>query len=310
MFMNNIVDFFDRGFDLIAWCIGIGLLILAFLVGGYAGTMLRGFVRGIGQGVSVNFNHGVVDVVLRFLVVLAAGCLCYSYDIPLAEAISDVLPVDDFDALAQNFFQGKDQWLVSNTISVFWNQMILALISFLPFFLITGVIGIIKDFLADPEEGPVYQWVAFIPEVLTLMASNVLFLLYGEDIAEMLLDFVQSIRVEEGLIRFLILALILFIYLYYVISDMFDSDVFISMMAVNIAAAILGANPSGEMRIVMICVSLVLGYASSIIRRKVLTALTGEREKGMWWLFSTIYGLVAMGVLLLLSLGILRLTWG
>lgn len=101
------------------------------------------------------------------------------------------------------------------------------------------------------------------------------------------------------------LGLLLFVYLYYVLSDLLSSDVLLSMMALNIVAVILGVDLSGEMRWPMIWLSVGLGFASKIGRYFVHKVFMDENADPSG-LFDGGYGLAVMLVLGLVYLVILK----
>lgn len=307
VFMNNIVEFFDRVFDVLFGLTGIVIAIVALGIGGFCGTWIRTIIHGIGTAIPIYLNRVPVDLILRLIVIVLAVVLCFSVGIPFADVLDSVLPVGDFDEMAENFAGSQGDWLVGTTISAGWNQMLMAMISFLPYFLITEIILLLKSILCSPEEPSWYGYVSFIPELLTLMASNVVLILFGDVIPWLLLDFIRSIDVQYGLLRFLLLALLLFIYLFYVLSDMLGSDLFLSMMGANIAAVILGADLTGQLRITILLLSIGLGYISKLGRNILWRRTSGGEMADNSGLWSVIYGLPAMALLTLIFLGVLKL---
>lgn len=276
-------------------------------MGGFFATWIRTILHGIGAAIPLYFRRVPVDLILRLVVIILAVILCFSAGIPFADVLDSILPVGAFDEMAENFAGSQGDWVVGTTVSAGWNQMLMAMISFLPYFLITEIILLLKSFLCFPEGDGWYGYVSYIPELLTLMASNVVLMVYGDVIPWLLLDFIRSIKVEYGLLRFLFLALLLFIYLSFVFNDMLGSDLFLSMMGANIAAVILGADLTGQLRITMLLLSLGLGYVSKIGRHFVWSRMTdgeGADNGGLW---SLIYGIPAMVVLTLIFLGVLKL---
>lgn len=184
--------------DIVTWIIGFALLAVAFVIGGFLGTWIKIILNGLGQAIPLNAPRYAVDLPLRALVVCAALIVCGRMGISLAEVVDTVLPVGNFDELAESFSSGNSSNIFSNGFSVAFNQIVWTIISFLPYFLITEVIGLTKNILCRPEEGMVYGFVSFIPELLTLMAANVFVLFLGDWLPRLLLDAIGTIKIEYG----------------------------------------------------------------------------------------------------------------
>ncbi len=303
---NHLYEFFDKASNLAFWIIGIFFLIVAFAIGGFLGVLIKSFGRSIGQAIPIYINRSLTDLILRGVVVIVAVILCFKIKLPFGEILGSITPVGSFDEMTRDLFGDSNQYVMSNAISAGWNQFILTFISFFPFFIITEIIGALKTLFCESDDEPYYGYISFIPEFLTLLSANVVVMAMGNSLPQMQLDFLSTIKLEYGFVRFLILGLLLFVYIYYVLSDMLSSDVFVSMMSANIAAAILHVDLTGKTRTIIIILSIVLGYGLRFAKHLII-ANNGGDEDSASVLFVPLYGLIATVVSGLLFIVIFKI---
>lgn len=303
---DHVYSFFDKASNLMFWIIGIFFLLVAFVIGGFLGVVIKSVGRGIGKGIPIYVNRSLTDLILRGIVAIVAIVLCFKIKLPFGEILSSVLPVGSFDEITRDLFGDTNQYVMSNAISAGWNQFILTFISFFPFFIISEIIGGLKTLFCRSDDEPYYKFISFIPEFLTLMAANVVVMAAGDALPRMQLQFLSGIKLEYGFFRFIFLGLILFIYIYYVISDMLSSDVFVSMMSANIAAAILSVDLTGGTRTIILILSIVMGYGLKIAKRIIIEAL-GSEDNNAEVLFEPLLGLISMVVLGIIFLVIFKI---
>lgn len=307
MLLSGTAFTLESAFDIFFWLIGIFFLGVAFVVGKYVAKFHRAALSAIGSRIPVYWNRTWVDLEMRGFVILIAGIVLLTSKVPLSELLYSVLPIGNFDDLAQSFFGNDSQFIVNNTLSVTWNQFIMTLISFLPYFLIVEIIHIVQALFCDPREDPVYVYWAFIPDFLTLIAANIIVLAMGNALPRLMLEFLSTIKLQNGVGRLLILGVLLFAYLYHVIYNMFSSDLFVSMMGAVIASVLLGVDLSGGTRILLFLLSVALGYGLGLLRKLVLKKVAGGEDGKNADSVTVICSLVGIIVMALIFFGILKL---
>ena len=87
---------------------------------------------------------------------------------------------------------------------------------------------------------------------------------------------------------------------------MLSSDVFVSMMSANIAAAILSVDLTGGTRTIILILTIVLGYGLKIAKRITVEAL-GSEDNNAEVLFEPLVGLISMVVLGIIFLVIFKI---
>ncbi|MBQ8831172.1 MAG: hypothetical protein IJ017_06205 [Oscillospiraceae bacterium] len=300
---DHIYEFFDKASNLAFWIIGIVFLLIAFAIGGFLGVLIKGFVRGIGRAIPIYINRSLTDLVLRGIVVIIAIVLCIKIKLPFGEILDSITPVGSFDEITRDLFGDTNQYVMSNAISAGWNQFILTFISFFPLFIITEIIDTVKSLICHSDDEPYYGFISFIPDFLTVLSANVIVMFMGDSLPRMQLEFLNGIKLEFGFVRFIILGLLVFIYIYYVISDMLSSDVFVTMMSANIAAAILSVDLTGRTRTIILVLTVVMGYGLKVAKSRIIANAGGDDDSAsilLVPLFGLISTVVAGGLFLII----------
>ena len=288
--------------DLFMWGIGLICLCIAFGVGFLASNLIYGLIYGAGSVMPLKLPSIVVDLPLRAVVWVTAIILCIYARIPFGDVLSSFFSFGNFDELILQF-RGTEGFFLNQTMSVAWQQLILTFIFFQPYFLITEGITIIKALICPSEEDDVYDYVMYIPELLTLLATTAIGIYLGNGLAYLALEFIETTKLKFGLLRYLWRLVLFCIYIYRVVCDMMGSDVFISMFASNIAAVILGVDLSGTAHTVIFILSLVIGYVSKLVRK--VTGLMAQSQ--ITEIFGVIYGLISGGIMTILYVLIMKL---
>ncbi len=288
--------------DLLMWGIGIFCLCIAVGVGFFASNFIYGLIYGVGSALPVKLPSIVVDLPLRAVVWVGAAVICVLAKIPFSDVLNSFFSFGNFDELVLQFNEANQGFVLNQAISVAWNQLILTFIFFQPYFLITEGIKLVRALICEHEDELGYDFISYIPELLTLLATTVLVIVLGNSLAYLALEFIQTTKLKYGLLRFLWRLVLFCIYMYRVVCDMMGSDVFISMFSANIAAVILGVDLTGGAHTVIFVLSIVIGYVSKL-GRKLIGLLNQSLETEM---LGIIYGLVSGGLMTILFVVIMK----
>ncbi|MBE6107735.1 MAG: hypothetical protein E7192_03750 [Erysipelotrichaceae bacterium] len=289
--------------DLFFWIIGLICLGIAVGVGFFASNLIYGIIYGIGESVSFKLPSIFVDLPIRAVVWIGALILCIVAHIPFSDVWASFWSFGNFDELILQFGNGTQGYILNDTISVAWNQLILTFIFFQPYFLITEGITLIKALFCDPEDELGYDYVLYFFELLTLLATTAVVIFLGDGLAYIALEFIQTTKIKFGLIRFLWRLVLFCIYMYRVVCDLLGSDVFISMFAANVAAVLLGVDLTGSAHTIILVLSIVIGYLSKLGRK--ITGLLNQNQ--ITEIYGIGYGLVSGGILVVLFVIVMKL---
>lgn len=282
--------------DLLFWLIGLFCLCIAVGVGFFASNLVYGIIYGIGESIDFKLPSVFVDLPLRAVVWIGALVLCFVAHIPFTDVWNSFWSFGNFDELVLQFGGGTQGYVLNDTISVAWNQLILTFIFFQPYFLVTEGITLIKALLCHSEDEMGYDYILYFFELFTLFATTAVVIFLGDGLAYIALEFIQTTKIKFGLIRFLWRLILFCIYMYRVVCDLMGSDVFISMFAANVAAVILGVDLTGSMHTIILILSIVIGYLSKL-GRKIMGLLNQNQSTEI---FGIVYGLASGCILVIL----------
>ena len=219
---------------------------------------------------------------------------CLIVKVPLKEVFGAFLTYGNFDGLYLQYTLGEHLYVVNDTISLVWNQLVMTFIFFLPYFFMTEAINLIKFVLCDPQEDMGYSLISFVPELMTLFAANVFVLYCGNGLAYRLLEFIQMIDIRFGLLRMLFHMLLFCFYFYRVVCDFFGSDIFLTMIGAVVATSLMGVPLTGGVHTILLILCYVIGYISKAARSAVVAAFSGINSAGIVDAYHVIYGIVSI----------------
>ena len=289
--------------DLLMWGIGIFCGAVGLGVGILASYGIYGAANLMGRSIGLDLNRSMVDFLLRTLVFVVSFVFCLIVKVPLKEVFGAFLTYGNFDELYLQYTLGEHLYVVNDTISLVWNQLVMTFIFFLPYFFMTEAINLIKFVLCDPQEDMGYSLISFVPELMTLFAANVFVLYCGNGLAYRLLEFIQMIDIRFGLLRMLFHMLLFCFYFYRVVCDFFGSDIFLTMIGAVVATTLMGVPLTGGTHTILLILCYVIGYISKSVRNAVVAAFAGINSAGIVDVYHIVYGIVSI----LISTGIFSL---
>ena len=280
--------------DLLMWGVGIFCSAVGLGVGILASYVIYGAANYIGRTISLNLNRSLVDFLLRTVLFVVSFIFCLIVRVPLKEVFGAFLTYGNFNELYLQFVLGEHLFIVNDTISMIWNQLMMTFIFFLPYFFMTEAINLIKFVLCDPQEDAGYSFISFIPELMTLFAANVFVLYCGNGLAYRLLEFIQIIDIRFGLLRMLFNMLLFCFYFYRVVCDFFGSDIFLTMIGAVVATTLMGVPLTGGTHTILLILCYVIGYISKSARSAVVAAFAGINSAGIVDVYHIVYGIVSI----------------
>ena len=290
------MDIFEIIWDLFFWCIGIFCLCVAYGIGMLVYNVFQKVLEGIGEGLGLSYFSGFwpfLDIVFRLIVLIVAVVVMFTGHIPIGDVLHSFSGLGSFDEVMSLLAANQeDMYILNNIVYVAWYELLMTFLYFLPYFIITEVIGIVKKLICGPRSDGIYGFISYIPELLTLLACNVFVLYMGNGLAYIMIEFLDSVKLRYGLFRMLWRMVLFCVYMYRVVCDMFGSDLFLSMMGANIAALMLNVSLTGKMRTTVLILSIVVGYVSKAVRALIGLFLGVEHD-----LIHTIYGVVSLAAL-------------
>ncbi len=280
--INPNIDYISEVSDLIFWLIGLGLFATVFFLGSVLASILRGIFSGICEKHHFHLNQKKADTVLKACLIVAAVVCGIVFKPPFDSILDTVLPFGDFNDIAGDFADNTDQFVINIVFQILMKQMILTLLYFIPFLLFDLLILFLEKILCDPDEpesGFFGKVLTFVLDFFSLIAVNALVLCTGNSFPQIVMNFITSIELSEGIIRYLALGLVLLLMLYYAIRDLFSSDILLAILSVNVVAAVMRMEITEANCFLVLGTALVCGFLASLIRKKTLDEDDDEFDK-------------------------------
>lgn len=298
-------DFLTEFFDLALAALGIGMVVLVFWVGCWIVNWIRGKFKKVTGAVSGPLNRRVVDCIIKGVLVVVALIMGNIFHLKFLDVVNSVIPIGDFNSIADAFAAAPDKWAINVLIGVLAEQLFTSFVYFIPFFGFDLVVNLIESLICRKEQsdGLLGSAISFVTDLAALMSVNAIVMCSGLTFHQIMYEFLQSIRLSDGLIRWAFLAAIFVIMLFFVVRDLFSSDIIMAVLGVNMAAVFFEIGVTDKNRAVLFGMSLLCGMIAKILRKKIVPEDQEESDPyAVWYGLGVILlsGLLTFGVLWLL----------
>ena len=288
------LDFWGELWDLLFSILGFGIFAVVFCLGGLLTSSVKNTLTDITEGFHFDLDATAVNVVLKGLVAAAAFILS-APAMPSFEAVVDaMMPVGDFYEISAEFAAQEGRFLINIIFDIVLEQIALTFAYFIPFILVDLLVSFLEIFLCDRYGASISQSILlYVVDIVTLYAVNAFVLKSGTFFGVVMLDFLRTIRISLGLVRFLALLVLFVAMIFFTMRDFLTSDILISILGVNITAALMNVAVTYCNRFYILAIAIACGLIIKIVKQ-----FFGDADS---FLFDAVYALNALIATCLIS---------
>lgn len=261
------MNFISELCTLFVWLLGLVVFGVGYAVGCLVAKPVRAVADGIADVIGGDFSRTAVALILRGILLVVAVVMYFIYRPTAAELGSILLPTEEFEGITSVFAGRGSGFVVNVLLSTLFDQMVTLVIFGAPLFIGKAILGFAERALCGEEDEPGLVELLGVPELLELLALNVISVCMRGSSPY----FAQYV---VGGARGGVLGLGLFLlFMVFVIRELFSSDVLLAILAVNVLAAMIGVTVGPENYWMVLGSAILCGLIGSAVRRLVLAAM-------------------------------------
>lgn len=296
------IDFFGELWDLIFSVLGFGIVAVVFCLGGLLTGSVKSAVMDLTEGFHFDLNATAVTVVLKGLIAAAAFLLSASAMPPFADVVDAMLPIGDFNEITADFAAQEGRFLVNIVFDVILEQIAITFANFIPFILVNLLVSFLSVFLCDRQDTDVLQSVIlYAVDLITLYAVNAFVLKSGTFFGVVMLNFLRSIRLSLGIVRFLAMLVLFTAMFFFTMRDILTSDILLAILGVNITAALMHVAVTDGSRFYILALTVLCGLIIKVVRR-----IFGDNDSFLFDAVFALNSLIATGLISALAFTLFR----
>ena len=297
-------DFITEFFDLLWAVFGIGLVALVFWVGNLLVNWLREKFSKVTDALHGSLNRRMVDCMIKGILVVAALIVGNIFHLELSDVVNSVIPIGDFNSIAEAFAAEPDKWPINIAIGVLAEQLFMSFVYFIPFFGFDLVVNFIESLICRKEtsDGPLGAAISFVTDIAVLMSVNAIVMCSGMTFFQIMHEFLKSIQLSDGVLRWAFLAAIFVMMLFFVVRDLFSSDIIMAVLGVNVAAVFFEIGVTDKNRAILFGMAILCGMIAKLVRKRIVPEESEDSDTGAVW-----YGIGVIVVSALVTYGVLWL---
>lgn len=296
------IDFFGELWDLIFSVLGFGIVAVVFCLGGLLTGSVKSAVMDLTEGFHFDLNATAVTVVLKGLIAAAAFLLSASAMPPFADVVDAMLPIGDFNEITADFAAQEGRFLVNIVFDVILEQIAITFANFIPFILVNLLVSFLSVFLCDRQGTDVLQSVIlYAVDLITLYAVNAFVLKSGTFFGVVMLNFLRSIRLSLGIVRFLAMLVLFTAMFFFTMRDILTSDILLAILGVNITAALMHVAVTDGSRLYILALTVLCGLIIKVVRR-----IFGDNDSFLFDAVFALNSLIATGLISALAFSLFR----
>ena len=287
------------------WPLAILMFVVVFTLGGYIAGWGRKLLEKIGSLLPLHYNKRWVDCIIKGILVIVALIAGNAFHLELSEIVDSVVPIGDFNSIAEEFAANPDKWTVNVVGNTLFNQFMLSFAYFIPFFGVDLLARFVETLICDEEtpDGILGSVSSFVMDIATLLSVNAIVMCTGMTFPQIMYEFLQTIMNAREVGRWVFLAGVFVVMAFFVVRDLFSSDILLAILGVNAAAAFFEIGVTDQNRWILFGAAIVCGLLAKLLRGKIVPEDHEDSDKrSVWFGIGTLVGtcLIVFGVLWLL----------
>ncbi|MBQ7940344.1 MAG: hypothetical protein IJ281_08205 [Clostridia bacterium] len=298
---NGIQEFIE----FILWPILIVSVVVAFILGGFVTKGARWILRKIGSLLPLHCNKRWVDCIIKGILVIVALIAGNAFHLELSQVVDTIIPIGDFNSIAEEFAANPDKWTINVVFNVLLNQFGLSLAYFIPFFGFELLVRLVETLICDEDapDGILGSLISFVVDIAALLSVNTIVLCTGMTFPQIMYEYLKTIDSTRDVGQWVFLVVIFVAITFFVVRDLFSSDILLAILGVNAAAAFFEIGVTDQNRWILFGASILCGLLAKLLRGKIVPEDHEESDKrSVWFGIGTLVGtcLIVFGVLWLL----------
>lgn len=288
------------------WPLAILMFVVVFTLGGYIAGWGRKLLEKIGSLLPLHYNKRWVDCIIKGILVIVALIAGNAFHLELSEIVDSVVPIGDFNSIAEEFAANPDKWTVNVVGNTLFNQFMLSFAYFIPFFGVDLLARFVETLICDEEtpDGILGSVSSFVMDIATLLSVNAIVMCTGMTFPQIMYEFLQTIMNAREVGRWVFLAGVFVVMAFFVVRDLFSSDILLAILGVNAAAAFFEIGVTDQNRWILFGAAIVCGLLAKLLRGVVVPEDHEDSDKrSVWFGIGVLIGtcLIVFGVLWLLN---------
>ncbi len=288
------------------WPLAILMFVVVFTLGGYIAGWGRKLLEKIGSLLPLHYNKRWVDCIIKGILVIVALIAGNAFHLELSEIVDSVVPIGDFNSIAEEFAANPDKWTVNVVGNTLFNQFMLSFAYFIPFFGVDLLARFVETLICDEEtpDGILGSVSSFVMDIATLLSVNAIVMCTGMTFPQIMYEFLQTIMNAREVGRWVFLAGVFVVMTFFVVRDLFSSDILLAILGVNAAAAFFEIGVTDQNRWILFGASILCGLLAKLLRGKIVPEDHEDSDKrSVWFGIGVLIGtcLIVFGVLWLLN---------
>jgi uncharacterized BrkB/YihY/UPF0761 family membrane protein len=134
------------------------------------------------------------------------------------------------------------------------------------------------------------------------MSVNAIVMCSGMTFFQIMYEFLKSIQLSDGVLRWAFLAAIFVMMLFFVVRDLFSSDIIMAVLGVNVAAVFFEIGVTDKNRAILFGMAILCGMIAKLVRKRIVPEESEDSDTGAVW-----YGIGVIVVSALVTYGVLWL---
>ena len=288
------------------WPLAILMFVVVFTLGGYIAGWGRKLLEKIGSLLPLHYNKRWVDCIIKGILVIVALIAGNAFHLELSQVVDTIIPIGDFNSIAEEIAANPDKWTVNVVGNTLFNQFMLSFAYFIPFFGVDLLARFVETLICDEEtpDGILGSVSSFVMDIATLLSVNAIVMCTGMTFPQIMYEFLQTIMNAREVGRWVFLAGVFVVMAFFVVRDLFSSDILLAILGVNAAAAFFEIGVTDQNRWILFGAAIVCGLLAKLLRGVVVPEDHEESDKrSVWFGIGVLIGtcLIVFGVLWLLN---------
>ena len=286
------------------WPLAILCFAVVFILGGHVAGFGRNILEKIGSFLPWHLNKRWVDCIIKGILVIVALIAGNAFHLELSEIVNSVIPIGDFNSIAEEFAANPDKWTINVVGNTLLNQFVMSFAHFIPFFGVDLLARFVETLICN-KETPDGIWgsvLSFIMDGATLLSVNAIVMCTGMTFPQIMYEYLGSIRNTRDVGQWIFLVGAFVIMAFFVVRDLFSSDILLAILGVNAAAAFFEIGVTDQNRWILFGASILCGLLAKLLRGVMVPEDHEESDKRSVW-----FGIGVLIVSCLLVFGVLWL---
>jgi len=286
------------------WPLAILCFAVVFILGGHVAGFGRNILEKIGSFLPWHLNKRWVDCIIKGILVIVALIAGNAFHLELSEIVNSVIPIGDFNSIAEEFAANPDKWTINVVGNTLLNQFVMSFAYFIPFFGVDLLARFVETLICN-KETPDGIWgsvLSFFMDGATLLSVNAIVMCTGMTFPQIMYEYLGSIRNTRDVGQWIFLVGAFVIMAFFVVRDLFSSDILLAILGVNAAAAFFEIGVTDQNRWILFGASILCGLLAKLLRGVMVPEDHEESDKRSVW-----FGIGVLIVSCLLVFGVLWL---